>query len=184
MKVLVVVDMQNDFIDGSLGTKEARSIVLNVIKKIEASKNELVLFTKDTHTEGYLNTQEGSKLPVKHCIEGTDGWEINKDVFKAWLNNSQTIKNTGLTDNTIKKNTFGSVTLAEFLKEKAGKIEAVEFIGLCTDICVISNAMIIKAFMPEVKIIVDAACCAGVTLKSHENALNAMRMCQIDIIND
>lgn len=168
-KLLIVVDMQKDFIDGSLGTKEARAIVPNVKKKIEeyqANKEE-VLFTLDTHENDYLETQEGKKLPVVHCIRGTNGWELH-EALKEFPGRR------------FEKNTFGSADLAEFLKNK--EYASIELIGLCTDICVISNALLIKAFLPEMPIRVDASCCAGVTPESHENALNAMKVCQIEVI--
>lgn len=168
-KLLIVVDMQKDFIDGSLGTKEALAIVPNVKKKIEEylAKEDDVLFTLDTHEDNYLETQEGKNLPVVHCIRGTDGWELN-DALKEFQGQR------------FEKNTFGSADLAEFIKDK--EYELIELIGLCTDICVISNALLIKAFLPETPIRVDASCCAGVTPESHENALNAMKVCQIEVI--
>ena len=168
--VLIVVDMQNDFIDGALGTAEAVSIVSNVKKKIEGFEG-LVLFTRDTHESNYLKTQEGKNLPVPHCIRGTEGWEIRKelDVLR--------------TNSPIDKVTFGSSELGKILCDinKEDEIESITFIGLCTDICVISNVMIAKAFLPEVPIIVDAKCCAGVSVESHENALNAMEVCQVKV---
>ncbi|MCD7746345.1 MAG: cysteine hydrolase [Lachnospiraceae bacterium] len=184
MKVLVVVDMQNDFIDGALGTKEAVAIVDNVRKKVNQylENGDTVLYTRDTHTEQYLQTQEGQKLPVVHCVKGTFGWEISEKVYAE-----------GCT--VVDKPSFGSLVLPDVVREAAeqcgtaqsgkaeasGNPESIELIGLCTDICVISNAMILKAAFPEVPIVVDASCCAGVTPESHENALNAMRMCQIQI---
>lgn len=172
MKVLIIVDMQNDFINGVLGTKEAVGIVENVKRKIQKYKLEenVVIFTRDTHTSDYLNTQEGKNLPVEHCIIGTDGWEISKELP---VDDSMIID----------KPTFGSTVLAHYLR-KIGNVEEIELIGLCTDICVISNAMILKASYPEIPITVDASCCAGVTPESHKNALNAMKMCQINIINE
>ena len=173
MKVLVVVDMQNDFIDGALGTKEAEGIVDNVAKKIE-EYNGLVVYTRDTHKPDYLKTQEGSKLPVEHCIEGSKGWEISSELPVA---NDALI---------INKPTFGSKELGSYLEDLNEKdpIEEIEVIGLCTDICVISNALLIKAFLPETPIVVDPSCCAGVTVESHETALSAMKMCQIKIIGE
>ena len=170
MKTLIVVDMQNDFISGSLGTKEAQAIVSNVAKRIQTARTngETVFFTRDTHSEDYLNTQEGRNLPVSHCICGTDGWQIDARL------------DTG--DSTIiDKPVFGSLELAEQIA-RVPELESVELIGLCTDICVISNAMILKARLPETPIFVRADCCAGVTPESHENALNAMKMCQIAIL--
>ncbi len=172
-KILVVVDMQNDFIDGSLGTKEAVEIVPSVKEKIENFDGR-VIFTRDTHFDNYLETQEGTLLPVKHCIKDTDGWRIRSEL--------DTLRKTEAVD----KPTFGSVVLVKKLVEENEKepIESVTLIGLCTDICVISNALLIKAFLPEVPIIVDAKCCAGVTPDSHKNALNAMKTCQIKVENE
>ncbi len=170
MKYLIVVDMQNDFIDGALGTKEAVAIVPKVKAKIESFDGK-VIFTRDTHREDYLSTQEGANLPVEHCIKGTDGWQI-RDELDA-LRKSEAVD----------KPSFGSVELAEMLKNEKEKIESIELIGLCTDICVISNAMIIKAYLSETPIEIDASCCAGVTPESHNRALDAMAVCQIKITN-
>lgn len=175
-KVLVVVDMQNDFITGSLGTKEAEQIVEAVVAKIETYKasGQKVLYTRDTHHEDYLHTSEGKKLPVEHCIKGTWGWQLADPIAKTVVNSAQ------LYD----KGTFGSIELGEQMKQLAEEDECleVELIGLCTDICVISNALLIKANIPEASITVDAKCCAGVTPDSHHNALEAMKMCQINVI--
>ena len=168
-KLLVVVDMQKDFIDGALGTAEAQAIVSNVKGKIERFDGDVV-FTYDTHWENYPDTQEGRKLPVIHCVKGTEGWELDKCLQP--LAQGKKI---------FEKPTFGSVELGEFVK--ASDYTDVELVGLCTDICVISNAMLIKAYMPEVNVSVDATCCAGVTPESHKNALSAMAMCQIEINN-
>ena len=181
MKALIVVDMQKDFIDGALGTDEAAAIVANVVKRVENSKNELILFTKDTHQSDYLSTPEGKKLPVPHCIEGTDGWQINEDILNAWRNNSDTIRLGELNENTFNKPVFGSVELVEFLKLR-NDVDKIEILGVCTDICVISNAIMIKNTLPNVEIDVNAACCAGVTPQSHKEALNVMSMCQINVI--
>lgn len=170
-KILIVVDMQNDFIDGALGTKEAVAIVPKVEEKIRNFDGE-VFFTRDTHETYYLETQEGKKLPVKHCIRDTEGWQIRKEL--------DILRKT----EPIDKETFGSTDLAGelvTLNEDQG-IESITLVGLCTDICVISNALLIKASLPEVPICVDATCCAGVTPESHENALKAMEACQIKII--
>lgn len=179
MKALIVVDMQNDFIDGALGTEEAVAIVPAVKEKIGSYRaaGHTVIFTRDTHGGDYLKTQEGRRLPVPHCIRGTAGWEISSK-----LDTEGSI--------IIDKPTFGSCELADRLAEmdEAGdgadgtKLESVELVGLCTDICVISNAMLIKARLPEVPVAVDPSCCAGVTPQSHNTALKAMEMCQIDII--
>ena len=170
---LIVVDMQNDFIDGALGTKEAVAIVPAVEKKIREF-NGTVLFTRDTHTEAYLQTQEGRNLPVPHCIRGTEGWQIRAEL--------DALRKTEAID----KVTFGSSALAELLRKENERdpIGSVTLIGLCTDICVISNAMTIKAFLPEMELIVDAACCAGVTPESHLRALEAMKVCQVRIDNE
>jgi len=182
MNVLIIVDMQKDFIDGALGTAEAAAIVDNVVKRIQNSAGELILFTKDTHQEDYLSTTEGQKLPVPHCIEGTDGWQINGAILDAWHNNAHTIKLPELPDNTFTKPVFGSVDLVRFLKARESDITEIEILGLCTDICVVSNAIMIKNVMPDIKISVNAHCCAGVTPQSHTEALNVMRMCHIDIL--
>ena len=176
MKTLIVVDMQNDFITGSLGTAEAVDIVTKVSHKIETWDGDIFV-TQDTHGDDYLQTQEGRKLPVVHCVEGTAGWEIAERV-RAALDQKEPGK-----VNYITKPTFGSHVLAETLSRKQAdqQIEEIQLVGLCTDICVISNAMLLKAFMPETRITVDSACCAGVTPESHRNALNAMKMCQIDV---
>lgn len=182
MKVLVVVDMQKDFIDGVLGTPEAVAIVADVVDRIKSSDGELILFTKDTHQEDYLNTPEGKKLPVPHCIEGTEGWQIEESILAAWRGNKNTIRISEMAENTITKPVFGSTFLVEFLKARDAEIEEIEILGVCTDICVVSNAIMIKNSMPEIKISVNAKCCAGVTPKSHQEALNVMQMCQIDVI--
>lgn len=181
MKVLVVIDMQNDFIDGSLGTPEAVQIVPNVVEKIQNWVGP-VYATQDTHFPDYLNTQEGRILPVEHCIHGTHGWHIEPSVRKA-LNEGAARNDSELY---VTKNTFGSKALAETLAErnKEQPIEEIQLVGLCTDICVISNALVIKAFLPDTPIAVDAACCAGVNPESNRNALEAMKMCQITIYND
>ena len=187
MKVLVIVDMQNDFIRGVLGSEEAVAIVESVANKIEAcDEKTLVLFTQDTHQEDYLTTQEGRNLPVEHCIEGTKGWEVDERIMSAF-NSNKIIPKLRLKDsvyNTFQKDTFGSLELAETIEKYTHCIESIELCGLCTDICVISNAMILKAHMPEVPMFVDASCCAGVTTQSHLNALEAMKMCQIKILNE
>lgn len=170
--VLLVIDMQNDFIDGALGTKEAVAIVPAVKKKIEGWDGP-VLFTRDTHFENYMETQEGKNLPVPHCIKGTDGWQIRPEL--------DALRRTEAID----KLTFGSSELPAVLASlnEAEPIGAVTLIGLCTDICVISNAMLVKAFFPELPITVDAKCCAGVSPATHDNALNAMEVCQIKVVN-
>ena len=172
-KILVVVDMQKDFVDGALGSKEAAAIVPAVVKKIKDFEGEIFV-TFDTHGEDYMETAEGRKLPVPHCIKGTGGWELNADVAAALEGKRYTA---------VEKGSFGSVRLPALIGEAAGGDEfTVELVGLCTDICVVSNALLIKANFPEAPISVDAACCAGVTPAKHEAALETMRSCQIDVI--
>ena len=171
--ILIVIDMQNDFIDGSLGTAEALAIVENVKDKIRQYAPADVIATMDTHGENYMDTQEGKNLPVPHCIKGSDGWQIRPDIAQL------------LTGARIyEKPNFGSTALAADLKTVSEKEEIeLELVGLCTDICVVSNAILLKASMPEVKISVDAACCAGVTPEKHLAALETMRSCQIYVVN-
>lgn len=180
MKVLVVIDMQNDFLTGSLANAEGVKAIPNVLREIKALKDEdVLLFTRDTHTSEYLKTQEGRRLPVEHCIKGTKGHLICDELI-SYANDN----------NTVDKLSFGSrIDLVEAIekavKDKNASIEAVEavtFVGVCTDICVISNAMICKAAFPETTIQVVADACAGISVESHNNALEAMKMCQIDII--
>ena len=169
-KILVVVDMQNDFIDGALGSPEAVAIVPYVRELMEQFDGK-VLFTSDTHAENYMDSQEGRNLPVPHCIRGTEGWQIRKEL--------DALRKTDAID----KITFGSSHLVEVLGSEDA-IESITFVGLCTDICVISNAMVVKAFFPEVPLTVDAKGCAGVSPESHKRALDAMRVCQIRVINE
>ena len=182
MKILVVVDCQRDFINGVLGTPEAQAIVPNVAKKIEeyANNDDMIIYTRDTHYDNYLDTMEGKKLPVPHCINGTHGWGISQAVDiiydKAFV---------------IDKPNFGYLRWEQDIDsfimsvyEKFVPIDSIELVGLCTDICVISNAMILKTVYSETPIMVDASCCAGVTPQSHKNALEAMKMCQIEIIGE
>ena len=171
-KLLLVIDMQNDFINGALGTKEAEAIVPNVVKRIQECEGD-VLYTRDTHSEDYMETQEGKNLPVPHCIKGTPGWELCPEL--------KALRDAGHSP-VLDKLTFGAKDLPAYLETRYPRgLESVELIGLCTDICVISNAMVLKAFFPELPVSVTASCCAGVTPESHENALNAMKMCQIAI---
>ena len=176
MKVLVVVDMQNDFIDGSLGTPEAVAIVPSVIEKIKEYErgDSLIIYTKDTHFDNYLETSEGRNLPVEHCIKGTVGFELNEKIAESLKERDYKV---------IEKPTFGSVELPKLVEEMAnGEDFDVTLIGLCTDICVVSNALLLKANFPEKTIKVDSTCCAGVTPETHNNALSTMRMCQIEIL--
>ncbi len=181
MKVLVAVDMQNDFINGALGTPEAAAVVPRVVEKI-SSWDGLVYATQDTHFQDYLETQEGRLLPVPHCIQGTEGWHIQPSVRAALAGGAAQNESVLY----VTKATFGSHDLAELLarRHKEEPIQEVVLIGLCTDICVISNALVLKSFLPDVPIAVDASCCAGVTPESHCNALEAMKMCQIRIDNE
>lgn len=167
MKYLIVVDMQNDFITGSLGSDLAEGIVQNVVKKVENFDGE-VIFTRDTHFADYLNTLEGKNLPVEHCIKDTEGWQIC-DELKPYVKK------------VIDKITFGSLELPREICNMSEEIDKIELCGLCTDICVISNAMVLKAAFPEVKIEVDSKCCAGVSVDSHNTALDAMRAVQIEV---
>ena len=171
-KILIVVDMQNDFIDGALGTPEAVAILPNVKNKIEGFHGK-VIFTRDTHTEDYMNTAEGKNLPVPHCIKDTHGWQI-ADALLPYTKNAFIID----------KPTFGSLALAEYLtkENQTDPIGEVTLIGLCTDICVISNALLTKAALPEIAVSVDSSCCAGVSPESHDRALEAMKVCQIQVI--
>lgn len=167
-KILIVVDMQNDFINGALGTPEAVAIVQNVRKKILTRKAEGYegIFTYDTHDENYLETNEGRHLPEKHCIIGTEGWKLHRDVD---------IQMNGF----LRKDTFG------YLDWNLGDdVETIELVGLCTDICVVTNALILKTKYPEAEVIVDASCCAGVTPETHKAALETMKMCQIKVIGE
>ena len=179
-KVLVVVDMQNDFVSGALGSAEAQAIVEPVVKHI-LDFDGLILYTLDTHTEDYLSTKEGQKLPVKHCIAGTDGWAPNSAVWMALMH-----KNVADEAHMIAKDTFGGVSLPMRIHEMlaGSEPEEIELVGLCTDICVISNALLVKAFYPESTITVDAAACAGATPEGHKTALLAMKACHIDIIHE
>ena len=168
-KVLVVVDMQNDFIDGALGTKEAQAIVGNVLEKIGKYPPDCIYATRDTHENNYLKTNEGRNLPVPHCIRGSEGWQIRKEVQEA-------MPHAVIVD----KPSFASLELADLLcRENEREELEIELVGLCTDICVVSNALLLKARLPETRISVDPACCAGVTPESHEAALLTMKMCQI-----
>lgn len=171
-KLLIVIDMQNDFIDGALGTREAEAIVENVKAKIREYAPGDIIATRDTHEVNYLETQEGKYLPVKHCIRGTEGWQVRSDI-------AELLREARVYD----KPTFGSTELAEDMKTLSEREEIeLELVGLCTDICVVSNALLLKAVMPEVRISVDSSCCAGVTPESHEAALKTMQSCQIQIV--
>ena len=167
-RVLIVIDMQNDFVTGPLGSKEAQAIVPNVQAKIKeyAERGDRVIFTRDTHEENYLDTAEGKKLPVKHCIKVTDGWQVVSGLEVEHCEY-------------IDKPTFGWLNWNGF-----GETDEIELVGVCTDICVVSNALILKAMYPEAVISVDAGCCAGVTLEKHKAALETMKSCQIDVYGE
>ena len=173
MKYLIVVDVQNDFVDGVLGTAEARAMLPALLEKVR-NFDGTVLLTKDTHTDDYLHTQEGKNLPVPHCIVNTEGWQIRKEIADL------------ISTEPIIKETFGSSRLPERIRTLSDQeaIESITLVGLCTDICVISNAMVLKAFFPELPIHVDASCCAGVTRESHLQALEAMKVCQMIVENE
>lgn len=173
-KALIVVDMQKDFVDGSLGTPAAQSIVPAVAEKIRAFRGDALLVTLDTHGADYLQTLEGKKLPVPHCIKGTPGHALHSEIQAALSGKPHTL---------VEKNTFGSFDVARLLAERfPGEMPEIELVGLCTDICVLSNALLLRAAFPNAPITVDARCCAGVTEDAHRAALTAMQSCQIDIL--
>lgn len=182
-KILVVVDVQNDFVYGSLGSDEAVAVVPNIVKKVNEYRNnsDLIIFTQDTHYNNYLDTQEGKKLPVEHCIRGTSGWDFISEL------NPKDIRTYHSNIRTVLKDTFGyhwdRVPLIGMFEFEKPAYE-VEIIGLCTDICVITNALLIKTYYPEAKITVDASCCAGTTPDKHTAALNVMKSCQINVIGE
>jgi nicotinamidase-related amidase len=171
--VLIVVDIQKDFVDGALGTAEAVAMIPNAVKKIREFDGEIFV-TYDTHFEDYMNTAEGGKLPVPHCIKGTEGWELDKNIAAALEGKDFT---------SVEKLTFGSVDLPALVSEAVGEEDFdITLIGLCTDICVVSNALILKASFPEKEVYVYSSACAGVTVDSHNAALTTMKMCQINVI--
>lgn len=189
MKVLVIVDMQTDFISGSLGTPEAQAIVPNVVNKLKAHKHTdtVVLFTKDTHHENYLNTPEGKKLPIPHCIEGTLGWSIAKPIASEFNADGYMTYSSGTVINSrVLKPTFGSYELIRVLDEinTGNEITEIEFCGLVTNICLVSNVLMTKAAFPDIPIIVDSSCCAGTTPEKHAAAIEVMKSCQIDVIGE
>lgn len=173
-KILIVIDMQNDFVNGALGSKEAIEILPRAVKKIKSHKGHII-YTRDTHDLEYLNSREGKKLPIIHCVKGTDGWKLVNELDELAYEGSSKI---------FDKKTFGSIDMVNHVIDlcKNEEIEEIELIGVCTDICVISNAILLKAGIPEMKFTVDSKCCAGVTPESHINALKAMSMCHIEII--
>lgn len=186
-KILVVIDVQNDFVDGSLRNEEAINKIPNIVKKIREFNGDAILVTQDTHENGYLSTKEGKKLPVEHCIRGTEGWKINNNVMAA-LTVAQ-LRNINVIY--IPKPTFGSLELPKEIEKILKDLDwenyatsSIEFVGFCTDICVVSNVLVTKAHFYDVNIVVDASCCAGVTPDTHKAALDTMKMCQIDIVNE
>lgn len=191
--LLVVVDAQNDFIDGVLGTPEAQKAVPNIIKKmreyqivnngfVEDPDESVILFTLDTHyTDTYDDSPEGKKLPIRHCIYKTLGWQINHDIaLEYYAGNYARFEDGSITNGRIQKSTFGSMKLMDIARTWC--TEKIELVGFCMDICVVSNALMLKAAMPEIQIVVDSSCCAGTTPKMHNEALDIMRSCQIDVI--
>ncbi len=174
-KLLIVVDMQKDFVSGSLATAEAQAIVDNVVSKIESSEGDIIV-TYDTHAENYMETQEGKNLPVMHCIKGSEGWELDEKVQRVLDKREY---------KSFEKPTFGSVELVEYIKKNYDESALeIELVGLCTDICVVSNALLLKANFLEAKVSVDALCCAGVTPESHRAALLTMKMCQVNVTGE
>lgn len=173
-RILIVVDMQKDFVDGALGSDEAMEIVDNVVEKIRGFSGRIFV-TLDTHEEDYLSTLEGQNLPVEHCIKGTEGWKLNSEVEKALEGKDFAI---------VEKPTFGSIKLVEMLREYIDSEAEIELVGLCTDICVVSNALLLKANYYETPIYVDASACAGVSPEAHKAALSTMKSCHINIINE
>ena len=176
MKFLIVVDMQADFITGSLGSEQAAAIVPNVVEKIKQFDGRII-FTRDTHFGDYMETQEGRKLPVPHCIKDSDGWQICDEIRQL----TETLPSNHISY--IDKPTFGCVKLPEMIANFGETIDSITLCGLCTDICVISNVLLTKAFLPNTRIIVDASCCAGSTLEKHLAALEVMKSCHIDVIH-
>lgn len=187
MRVLVVVDAQKDFVDGALGSIAAQSIIPHMRERIKeyADGNTLILFTKDTHDENYLETFEGVRLPIEHCVRGTPGWSLMKEIstLADGYSNFLIFSNEEVIRSRILKNTFGSIKLCEILKQYESEITDITFMGFCTDICVVSNVLMARAYLPNTRIIVDASCCAGTTLEKHLAALEVMESCQIDVIS-
>ena len=187
MRVLVVVDCQVDFVNGALGSIAAQSIIPHMRKRIKdyADGETLILFTKDTHEENYLETFEGVRLPIEHCVRGTPGWSLVKDIstLADGYSNFLIFSDEEVIRSRILKETFGSIKLCEILKQYENEITDITFMGFCTDICVVSNVLMARAYLPNTRIIVDASCCAGTTLEKHLAALEVMKSCQIDVVN-
>jgi nicotinamidase-related amidase len=180
-KILIVVDAQNDFIDGALANNEAQDRVPNIVQKIEEFDGDAIFYTLDTHDETYLNTKEGEHLPIMHCIRSTEGWELNYDVAAA----IEGAVNRNILINVVEKYTFGSLALPVLVKRVVGEEDfEIQIVGFCTDICVIANALILKtSYYNQGEIYVDASCCAGTTVEAHNAALAVMESCQINVIN-
>lgn len=176
MKVLIVVDMQNDFIDGSLANPSAQEIIPNVIKKIQDFNGDLIIFTRDCHQDNYLETTEGKLLPIEHCIENTHGWQIHSDLMKVANEHPKPFY-------VVDKPTFGYKDWSTFFERHNINPTEIEIIGTCTDICVVSNTLILKAEYPDASITVDAACCVGLTKEKHTAALDVMKSCQVRVVN-
>ena len=187
MRVLVIIDTQVDFVTGALGSMTAQSIIPHMRERIKkyADGDTLILFTKDTHNEDYDRTFEGHRLPVKHCVRGTPGWSLVKDISSLadGYSNFLIFSDGEVVRSRVLKETFGSIKLCEILKQYEYDITDITFMGFCTDICVISNVLMARAYLPNTRIIVDASCCAGSTLDKHLAALEVMKSCQIDVIS-
>lgn len=187
MRVLVVVDAQHDFVYGALGSMTAKSIIPHMRERIKkyADGNTLILFTKDTHDENYDKTFEGYRLPVAHCIRGTPGWSLIKDIsiLADGYSNFLLYSDGEVVRSRVLKETFGSIKLCEILKKYEHEIEDIIFMGFCTDVCVVSNVLMTRAYLPNTRIIVDSSCCAGTTLDKHFAALEVMKSCQVDVIS-
>ena len=177
MKILIVVDMQHDFIDGSLANTAAQKIIPNIAKKIQDFDGDLIVFTRDTHSENYLETSEGKLLPIKHCIENTEGWQIHPDLIKVADSHTKPFY-------VIDKPTFGYKDWSVFFSRHNITPTEIEIIGVCTDICIISNTLILKAVYPDANFTIDASCCAGLTKEKHQAALDVMGSCQVNVINE
>ena len=187
MRVLVIVDAQVDFVNGSLGSLAAQSVVPHIRERAKefADGNTLILLTKDTHDEDYLKTLEGYYLPIEHCKDMTPGWSLVKPVstLTDGYSNFLIYSDEEVRISRVLKNTFGSIKLCEILKKYEREIESITFMGFCTDVCVVSNALMARTYLPNTPIIVDASCCAGTTLEKHLAALEVMKSCQIDVIH-
>lgn len=192
-KISICIDCQNDFITGSLGSKEAQAIVPKIVEKIKNEPNEtLIIFTQDTHYEDYLDTPEGKKLPIPHCLNKSRGWRINQEIFDAWLDRdieeNLIVPRHNILDNSIFKKTFGSFDLLEVIQdtfyEFEGKCKEIELYGLVLDICVITNALLLKTMFPDIEVTVDVSCCAATSEENYKSAINVLKSCQVNVINE